>query len=152
MPKRYKISYHTGMYLSSGARRRRPCVRGKTPLFIIVMFMCHVVKQNLKSARFLINLNSHKLSSMPSNRVRPHITALLIDISGNLHVESTPTLNAVDAFQNLIGSGVPFRLCSNSSKESSASLVKKLNSMGFELTPTAGVCVEHNNRLITKVA
>lgn len=107
-----------------------------------------VSKQNLMNLlRVCSNLNS-KLSSMPSHRIRPHITGLLIDISGNLHVESTPTLNAVDAFQNLISSGVPFRLCSNSSKESSASLVKKLNSMGFELTPTAGVCVEHYNRLI----
>src|ERR1700729_3125888 len=69
---------------------------------------------------------------MPSNR-RPHITGLLIDISGNLHVDITPTPNAVEAFQRLIGSKIPFRLCSNTSKESSISLENRLNSMGFDL-------------------
>ena len=62
---------------------------------------------------------------------RPRITGLLIDISGNLHVDSRPTPNAVEAFQRLVDSKIPFRLCSNSSKESSLSLETKLNSMGF---------------------
>lgn len=64
---------------------------------------------------------------------RPHITGLLIDISGNLHVDITPTPNAVEAFQRLIGSKIPFRLCSNSSKESTISLENRLISMGFDL-------------------
>src|SRR5271169_1612322 len=70
---------------------------------------------------------------MPSYRTRPHIAGLLIDISGSLHVDATPTPNAVKAFQRLIDSRMPFRLCSNSSKESSISLEKKLNAMGFDL-------------------
>ena len=72
---------------------------------------------------------------MPNShgRRRPHIAGLLIDISGNLHVGSTPTPNAVEAFQRLIDSKIPFRLCSNTSKESSTSLENKLDSMGFNL-------------------
>jgi Haloacid dehalogenase-like hydrolase len=64
---------------------------------------------------------------------RPHITGLLIDISGNLHVDSAPTPNAVEAFQRLVDSKIPFRLCSNTSKESSTSLEQRLTSMGFNL-------------------
>ena len=61
----------------------------------------------------------------------PPIAALLIDISGNLHVGSTPTPNAVNAFCRLQKSLVPFRLCSNTSKESTEALVKRLETMGF---------------------
>ncbi|KAF6754048.1 haloacid dehalogenase-like hydrolase domain-containing protein 2 [Ephemerocybe angulata] len=63
---------------------------------------------------------------------RPFIKALLIDISGTLQIGSTPTPRAVEAINRLRESNVPFRLCSNSSKESTASLVKKLNGMGFD--------------------
>ncbi|EAU82267.1 haloacid dehalogenase-like hydrolase domain-containing protein 2 [Coprinopsis cinerea okayama7 len=63
---------------------------------------------------------------------RPHIKALLIDISGNLHVGSNPTSNAVDALKRLRGSRIPFRLCSNSSKESTASLIGRLRKLGFD--------------------
>ncbi|PPQ85920.1 hypothetical protein CVT25_014797 [Psilocybe cyanescens] len=66
---------------------------------------------------------------------RPHITALLIDISGTLHVGTTPTLNAVNSFHRLRESSTPFRLCSNTSKESSASLLRRLEDMGFEVSP-----------------
>ncbi|KAF8972039.1 HAD-like domain-containing protein, partial [Flammula alnicola] len=68
---------------------------------------------------------------------RPPLAALLIDISGNLHVGSTPTPNAVEAFHRLRGSSIPFRLCSNTSKESTASLVKRLDKMGFEVSRSA---------------
>jgi len=72
-----------------------------------------------------------KMSTLRANFQRPPIAALLIDISGNLHVGSTPTPNAVNAFHRLQKSQVPFRLCSNSSKESTAALVKRLEAMGF---------------------
>ncbi|KAF8148853.1 HAD-like domain-containing protein [Crassisporium funariophilum] len=71
-------------------------------------------------------------SSTSSSRSRPNIIGLLIDISGNLHVGSTPTPLAVEAFQRLVDSKIPFRLCSNTSKESTASLVKRLRDMGFK--------------------
>ncbi|KAH9483333.1 Haloacid dehalogenase-like hydrolase domain-containing protein 2 [Psilocybe cubensis] len=65
---------------------------------------------------------------------RPVISALLIDISGTLHVGKTPTPKAVDAFHRLRESSIPFRLCSNSSKESSTDLAKRLESLGFEIS------------------
>ena len=60
----------------------------------------------------LKRLVSKKISFM-ANQTRPYITGLLIDISGNLHVNSTPTPNALDAFQRLVDSKILFRLCSN---------------------------------------
>ncbi|KJA14471.1 hypothetical protein HYPSUDRAFT_208695 [Hypholoma sublateritium FD-334 SS-4] len=65
---------------------------------------------------------------------RPVIAALLLDVSGNLHVGSTPTPNAVDSFHRLRQSSIPFRLCSNASKESTATLVKLLDEMGFGIS------------------
>lgn len=63
---------------------------------------------------------------------RPFIKALLIDISGNLHIGSTPTPKAVEAIKHLREARIPFRLCSNASKESTAVLVSKLRAMGFD--------------------
>lgn len=63
---------------------------------------------------------------------RPFIKALLIDISGNLHIGSTPTPNAIEAIRRLREAKIPFRLCSNASKESTEVLVSKLNAMGFQ--------------------
>ncbi|KAJ3570407.1 hypothetical protein NP233_g4423 [Leucocoprinus birnbaumii] len=68
---------------------------------------------------------------MSQTPTRPLIRALLIDVSGNLHVGSKPTPDAVDAFRRLKASGIPFRLCSNTSKESTQSLVSRLNKLGF---------------------
>ncbi|CAA7268710.1 unnamed protein product [Cyclocybe aegerita] len=65
---------------------------------------------------------------------RPPVDALLIDVSGNLHVGTIPTAGAVDAFESLMNSSIPFRLCSNTSKESTADLVKRLDDMGFKVT------------------
>lgn len=63
---------------------------------------------------------------------RPLIKALLIDISGNLHIGSKPTPKAVEAMKRLREARIPFRLCSNASKESTAVLVSKLRVMGFD--------------------
>ena len=38
----------------------------------------------------------------------------------------------MEAIQQLRASNIPFRLCSNASKESTAALVAKLNAMGFD--------------------
>ena len=65
---------------------------------------------------------------------RPPIAALLLDVSGNLHVGSTPTPNAVDSFHRLRQSSIPFRLCSNASKESTSTLVRLLDEMGFGIS------------------
>ncbi|KAJ7277415.1 HAD-like domain-containing protein [Mycena rebaudengoi] len=62
---------------------------------------------------------------------RPRLRGLLIDISGTLHVGSTPTPDALDAFQRLQKAGIPYRLCSNTSKESTRAVVSRLKALGF---------------------
>lgn len=71
---------------------------------------------------------------MPSN-VRPAIRALLIDLSGTLHIGPKAIDGAVSAFQRLRALNIPIRFCSNSSKESTADVQKKLEDMGFEVKP-----------------
>lgn len=61
------------------------------------------------------------------------IRALLIDLSGTLHTESTPLPGAIQALQRLRASGIPFRFCSNTSKESTSSLCQKLRRIGFDI-------------------
>ncbi len=60
--------------------------------------------------------------------------ALLIDVSGNLHIGSEPTPGAVDALKRLVDKRFPFRLCSNTSKESTADLIKRLDRLGFGIS------------------
>ncbi|KAF7433774.1 hypothetical protein PC9H_005739 [Pleurotus ostreatus] len=64
---------------------------------------------------------------------RPLITALLIDLSGTIHVGSQPTPGAVEAIAKLRDHGVPFRFCSNTSKESTAAAKWRLTQMGIEV-------------------
>jgi hypothetical protein len=64
---------------------------------------------------------------------RPPLAALLLDLSGTLHVGSAPTPRAVQALQRLREAGVPFRFCSNTSKEGKAELAERLRGMGFEV-------------------
>ncbi|KII86810.1 hypothetical protein PLICRDRAFT_269577 [Plicaturopsis crispa FD-325 SS-3] len=61
---------------------------------------------------------------------RPPLRALLIDLSGTLHVGSTATPNAVSALARL-RTAVPFRFCSNTSKESTSDLRARLQDIGF---------------------
>ena len=75
---------------------------------------------------------------MTVTHCRPFIRALLIDLSGNIHVGSTPTHGAVQALQRLRESGIPFRFCSNTSKESTGSLVTRLVGMGFDVQSNGG--------------
>ncbi|KAK7045016.1 Haloacid dehalogenase-like hydrolase domain-containing protein 2 [Favolaschia claudopus] len=63
---------------------------------------------------------------------RPPLRGLLIDISGTLHVGSQPTSFAVSALRRLQRAGVPFRLCSNTSKESTSHVSQRLRELGFE--------------------
>lgn len=69
-----------------------------------------------------------RMSSQP-------IRAILIDLSGTLHLESTPLPGAIQALRILRASGVPFRFCSNSSKESTSSLCQRLRRIGFDISP-----------------
>ncbi|KAH9067864.1 HAD-like domain-containing protein [Lactarius vividus] len=63
---------------------------------------------------------------------RPPIRALLIDLSGTVHVATQPTPGSPDVIQRLRASSIPFRFCSNTSKESTAALRDKLARMGIE--------------------
>jgi ribonucleotide monophosphatase NagD (HAD superfamily) len=66
---------------------------------------------------------------------RPAIKALLIDISGTIiHTATQPIANSPDAIRRLRASSspLPFRFCSNTSKESTTSLRNKLAQMGIE--------------------
>jgi ribonucleotide monophosphatase NagD (HAD superfamily) len=64
---------------------------------------------------------------------RPLIRGLLIDVSGTLQVGSSPTPGAVLALDRLRSAGLPFKLCSNTSKESTQSLVSRLTAQGFDI-------------------
>ncbi|KAJ7080452.1 HAD-like domain-containing protein [Mycena epipterygia] len=70
---------------------------------------------------------------MQALSLRPTLRALLIDISGTLHVGSTATPQAVAAFRRLQDSGVPYRLCSNTSKESTHDVSARLRGLGFDV-------------------
>lgn len=61
------------------------------------------------------------------------IRALLIDLSGTLHIGSTPLPGAIQALQRLRASGIPFRFCSNTSKESTSLLCQNLRRIGFDI-------------------
>lgn len=64
---------------------------------------------------------------------RPAIRALLIDLSGTLHIGSKAIDKTVPTLQRLRASGVPVRFCSNTSKESTSDVRTKLQDLGFEI-------------------
>ncbi|KAG2064604.1 hypothetical protein BDR04DRAFT_1109888 [Suillus decipiens] len=66
-------------------------------------------------------------------RSAPKIRALLIDISGTLLIGSMPTQRAVQALAELRRCGFPFRFCSNTSKESTSVLQKRMLDAGFDM-------------------
>ncbi|KAH8828083.1 HAD-like domain-containing protein [Flagelloscypha sp. PMI_526] len=49
---------------------------------------------------------------------RPFFRAILLDLSGTIHIGATPTPSSISALRALRASGVPFRFCSNNSKDS----------------------------------
>jgi ribonucleotide monophosphatase NagD (HAD superfamily) len=74
----------------------------------------------------------------PSSLPRPHLRALLIDLSGTLHIGSIALPGAVRALQRLDEAGVPYRLCSNASKESSGAVRERLEGMGIRVSGSEG--------------
>jgi ribonucleotide monophosphatase NagD (HAD superfamily) len=58
---------------------------------------------------------------------------LLIDLSGTLHIGSNPTPGAVEALRKLRSAQIPFRFCSNTSKESTTVLCDTLRKIGFDV-------------------
>jgi ribonucleotide monophosphatase NagD (HAD superfamily) len=64
---------------------------------------------------------------------RPVIKALLIDLSGTIHIDTRPVPMSSQAIGRLrAATSLPFRFCSNTSKESTAALRDKLDKMGIE--------------------
>ncbi|KAG2222542.1 hypothetical protein INT45_002673 [Circinella minor] len=61
------------------------------------------------------------------------VKALLIDLSGTIHIDSKAIPGAVEAIHKLRASKVPFRFATNTTKTSSRKLVDKLNAMGFDV-------------------
>ncbi|GAA6060105.1 hypothetical protein JCM10212_003513 [Sporobolomyces blumeae] len=59
--------------------------------------------------------------------------ALLIDLSGTLHVGSQPTPNARDALRRLRDAGIVLRFVSNTSKESRSALLAKMQEMQLDV-------------------
>ncbi|KIJ13917.1 hypothetical protein PAXINDRAFT_176875 [Paxillus involutus ATCC 200175] len=68
---------------------------------------------------------------MPITMEAP-IRALLIDISGTLLIGSSPTPGAARALSRLREARVPFRFCSNTSKESTAAVHQKMVDAGLD--------------------
>ncbi|KAI8913721.1 HAD-like domain-containing protein [Entophlyctis helioformis] len=66
---------------------------------------------------------------MSASRVR----ALLIDLSGTLHIDETPTPGAVAALARLRAANVPIRFVTNTTKESVSKLMARLARIGFTI-------------------
>lgn len=63
----------------------------------------------------------------------PAYRALLLDLSGTLHIGSRPTPRGIESLAKLRAAGVPFRICSNTSKDSARALAQKLRDMGYDI-------------------
>lgn len=64
---------------------------------------------------------------------RPRLRALLIDLSGTLHIGNSATPGAVEALRKARKAGLAIRFCSNTSKESTADLKARLIKIGLEV-------------------
>ncbi|KAM0752755.1 hypothetical protein T439DRAFT_323368 [Meredithblackwellia eburnea MCA 4105] len=62
-----------------------------------------------------------------------HLRALLIDLSGTVHVGDQPTPGAVEAINQLRSAGIAVRFVSNTSKESKSSLLSKMSKMDLDV-------------------
>src|SRR5579884_1591841 len=65
------------------------------------------------------------------------IKALLLDIDGVLTQGNAAVPDAPAALQALAGRGVPFRIVTNSTQRSRATLAKRLNQFGFSVDAAA---------------
>ena len=95
-------------------------------IFVVAYRSVYRIKNINECSSTLKATTKSTMSSQP-------IRALLIDLSGTLHIESTPLPGAIQALQKLRASGIPFRFCSNTSKESTSSLCQKLRRIGFDI-------------------
>ncbi|CAG8443289.1 7217_t:CDS:2 [Diversispora eburnea] len=61
------------------------------------------------------------------------IRGVLIDLSGVLHVGDKACEGALSGLKKLRQAEIPFRFCTNTTKENSSNLLNKLTNMGFEI-------------------
>ncbi|KAG9311809.1 HAD-like domain-containing protein [Chiua virens] len=66
-------------------------------------------------------------------KAQPPIQALLIDISGTLLIGSSSIAGAAQALAKLRAAHIPFRFCSNTSKESSEAIHKRMQAAGLDV-------------------
>ena len=105
-----------------------PCLYNSARIAVVAYHSVYPTEDIGASVCLLADPLSSTMSSQP-------IRAILIDLSGTLHIESTPLPGAIRALQRLRASGIPFRFCSNTSKESTSSLCQKLRRIGFDIPP-----------------
>ena len=83
------------------------------------------------------------------------LRALLIDLSGTLHIGSQATPRAAEALRRLRESGLPLRFLSNTTKQSRASLLETLHKLNLDvredelqtsLSSVRDLCVERKLR------
>ena len=61
----------------------------------------------------------------------PAIGAVLIDLSGTLHVSHAEIPGSVDALRRLREAGLPVRFVTNTTTQCAEALVEGMNAMGF---------------------
>ncbi|KAI7869598.1 haloacid dehalogenase-like hydrolase domain-containing 2 [Mucor mucedo] len=61
------------------------------------------------------------------------IRAVLIDLSGTIHIDNKVIPGAIEAIQRLKKSNIPFRFATNTTKVSTKQLVEKLSGLGFQV-------------------
>ena len=91
-----------------------------------------------RSMRFLNHIKSasegrgqNARATMPPKASSCKIRAALIDLSGTLHVSTSPIPGAVEACRRLQNLNIPVRFLTNTSKTSSSDLLRILRDMGF---------------------
>uniref|UniRef100_T1JMV9 Haloacid dehalogenase-like hydrolase domain-containing protein 2 n=1 Tax=Strigamia maritima TaxID=126957 RepID=T1JMV9_STRMM len=62
--------------------------------------------------------------------------SILIDLSGTLHIESSPIAGAIDALKRLREANFGIRFVTNTTKESKRFLVERLKTIGFDIKPS----------------
>ncbi|KAI9306119.1 HAD-like domain-containing protein [Cunninghamella echinulata] len=67
--------------------------------------------------------------------MKSQIKALLIDLSGTIHIDSKVIPGAIEAIEKLRTNNIPFKFATNTTKVSSKKLVEKLNNIGFNISP-----------------
>ena len=80
----------------------------------------------------------------PQRKHHKMIRAALIDLSGTIHVSTTPIPGAIEACRRLQNLKVPVKFLTNTSKTSSSALLRLLRDMGFGIE-----CIPDANSIMT---